>query len=398
MTRLLYLLIFCLVSFSAIAAEDRWSYEYNEQGRYGKYYAGLDVGYDWYNVYPQKDGDRAVVQFGYWAPDLPPPTWLKATLKSSDGSTLTLKDNITDSNMRKSIFGDSYTITFVMTKEHLDFHRKATSLKVELSNNTLVFPMSNSRAAINQAVEVMNDPTSSAAGLESLVDSCHNLATNLWDKNNENSGVKWANLQAGPAIKACRAAYDRDTSNLRVAYQLGRAYDKASDKRTLEFLKYAADNGYGPAQYHYSLLMNDGVYIAKNPSEYMEYLIASAQSGFPPAESDYGEYLINQAPPNPEDIQRGKVLLETAVHDDYNPARYVLAMKWFKGTFGSRNNKLAYDYLTTASYLGHAKSSYYIAIMYRDGNLLEKNPRKYLEYLKEAANQGHAKAKKLLAE
>ena len=73
-------------------------------------------------------------------------------------------------------------------------------------------------------------------------------------------------------------------------------------------------------------------------------------------------------------------------------------MKWFKGTFGSRNNKLAYDYLTTASYLGHAKSRYYIAIMYRDGNLLEKNPRKYLEYLKEAANQGHAKAKKLLAE
>lgn len=395
MTRLLYLFIFFLFSFSAIAAENHWSYKYNEQGQYGKYSAGLDVGYDWYSVYPQKDGDRAVVQFGYWAPDLPPPDWFKVTLKSSDGSTLTLKDNITDSNMRISIFGDSFTITFTITKEHLEFHRKATSLKVALSNNTLVFPMTNSRAAINRAVEVVNNPTSLAAGLESLVDTCNDLATHPWDKSRGKAGIKWKDLQAGKAVNTCHEAYNMDSSNMRVAYQLGRAYDKAGDKRTLELLKYAADNGYGPAQYHYSLLMDDGVYIAKNPSEYSKYLIEAAKSGFTPAQSDYGEYLINQTPPN---IEGGKYNLEVAVENNYNPARYFLAMKWFDGTFGARNNKLAFEYLTTASYLGHTKSSYYIATMYRDGNLVEKSPAKYLEYLKEAASQGHEKAKSILAQ
>jgi len=398
MTRLLYLLIFSLFSFSANAAENQWSYEYNKQGRYGDHSAGLDVGYDWYSVYPQKDGDRVVVRFGYFAPDLPPPTWFKVTLKSSGGSTLTLKDNITDSNMSESIFGDSFTITFIMTNKHLEFHRKATSLKVELSNKTMAFPMSNSRKAIDRAVAVMNNPISSAASLEGLVDRCHKFAANRWDKNSEQTGVEWKGIQANPAIEACSAAYNLDNSNLRIAYQLGRAYDKASNKRTLKFLKYAADNGYSPAAYHYSLLMNDGVYIAKNHTLYLQYLINAAQSGYTPAKSDYGEYLIKQTPPNPDDIQRGKVLLEAAVDDNYHPARYVLAMKWFKGTFGSRNNKLAYEYLTTASYLGHAKSSYYIAIMYRDGNLLEKDPAKYLAYLKEAASQGHKKAKEILAE
>lgn len=398
MTRLLYLLIFSLFSFSASAAENRWSYEYNKQGRYGDHSAGLNVDYDWYNVYPQKDGGLTVVRFGYWAPDLSPPTWFKVTLKTSDGTSLTFKDKITDSNMRKSIINDSITITFRIVEKHLEFHRKATSLKVELSNKTMVFPMSNSRKAIDRAVAVINNPTSSAASLESLVDNCHKLAANRWDKNSENTGVEWKDIQADLAIEVCSAAYNLDNSNLRVAYQLGRAYDKAGNERTLEFLKYAANNAYGPAAYHYSLLMNDGVYIAKNHTLYLQYLTNAVQSGSIPAQSEYGEYLIKQTPPNPADIQRGKKLLEAAVDNNYNPARYFLAMELFDSTFGERNNKLAFDYLTTASYLGHAKSSYFIATMYRDGNGLEQNPAKYLEYLKEAASQGHKKAQKILAE
>jgi TPR repeat protein len=275
----------------------------------------------------------------------------------------------------------SSTITIYIKKEHLDFHRKATSLKIELSNKTLNFPMTNSRVAINRAQSAADNPTSGAVGLDGLIETCNKLTTHPWDNNRKKAGVEWKDIQATPAIEACSAAYDLDIFNLRLAYQLGRAYDKAGNKKTLEFLKYAADNGYSPAAYHYSLLLNNGVYVAKNHAKYLQYLIDSAQSEYIPAKSEYGEYLIKQSPENPEAIQRGKVLLEAAVDNNYNPARYFLAMKWFDGTFGEKSNKRGFDYLTTASYLGHAKSSYFIATMYRDGIGLNQNPAKYLEYL-----------------
>ncbi len=401
MTRLFLVYIFSLFSLAAYAAEGSWSYKFNKTYNYEKhlrYSAGVKVGYAWYKVYPRKDKNIVALRFGYWEKDLPPPSWYKITLTAADGAWLTFNEQLNADNLTTGMFGGSPTITAHIKRKHLDFHGKATSLKIELSNKTLIFPMNNSRVAINQAQNAADNPTSTAVGLDGLVYACDKLATNPWDNNRKKPGVKWKNIQAAPAVEACRAAYDLDTSNIRIAYQLGRTYDKAGNKKTLEFLKYAADNGYSPAAYHYSLLMDDGGYVAKNHAKYLQYLIKSAQNGYTPAKSEYGQYLIKQSPPNPADIQRGKVLLEAAVDDSYNPARHFLAMKWFDGTFGKVNNQRGFDYLTTASYLGYAKSSYFIATMYRDGNGVKQNPAKYLEYLKEAANQGHAKAKKLLAQ
>lgn len=401
MTRLYLAFLFSFLSFAAHAAEGNWSYEFNKVDDYKKhlrYSAGVKVGYAWYKVYPRKDKNIVTLRFGYWDKDLPPPSWYKITLTTADGATLTLKDQLNSDNHTTGMFGDSPTITAGMEKKYLDFHRKATSLKIELSNKTLNFPMNNSRVAINRAQNAADNPTSAAVGLDGLIETCNKLTTHPWDNNRKKAGVQWNDIQATPAIEVCRAAYDLDKSNMRMAYQLGRAYDKAGNEKTLGFLKHAADNGYSPAAYHFSLLMDNGVYLAKDNTKHLQYLIDSALNGYTPAKSEYGEYLIKQSSENSEDIQRGKALLEAAVDNNYNPARYFLAMKWFDGTFGERSNKRGFDYLTTASLLGHAKSSYFIATMYRDGNGLDQNPAKYLEYLKEAANQGHAKAKKLLAQ
>jgi hypothetical protein len=401
MTRLLLAFVFSLFSFTAYAAEGSWSYKFksvSETGKHLRYSASVEVGYAWYTVYPRKDSNTLAVRFGYWEPGQTPPSQFKITLGAANGETLTFSGELNTDNLYVSSVSGSSTITIYIKKEHLDFHRKATSLKVALSDKVLNFPMSNSRVAINRAQSAADNPTSGAVGLDGLIETCNKLVTHPWDNNRKKTGVEWKDIQAKPAIEACRAAYNLDKSNMRMAYQLGRAYDKAGNEKALGFLKHAADNGYSPAAYHFSLLMDNGVYVAKDHTKYLRYLKDSALNEYIPAKSAYGEYLIKQSPENPEAIQRGKVLLETAVDNNYNPARFFLAMKWFDGTFGQKNNKRGFDYLTTASYLGHAKSSYFIATMYRDGNGLPQNPAKYLEYLKEAANQGHAKAKKLLAQ
>lgn len=349
MVRLFLTLIFSFFSLAAFAAEGSWSYEFNKVDDYKKhlrYSAGVKVGYTWYTIYPRKDNDTLTVRFGYWDKEQTELTQFKIILRTEAGKTRTFSGELNSDNLSTGMFGDSPTITVYMNKKHLDFHRKATSLKVVLSDKVLNFPMKNSRTAINQAQNAADNPTSEAIGLDGLVEVCNNLATHPWDGNRTKSGVEWKDIKAEAAIKACLAAYDLDKSNMRIAYQLGRAFDKADNIRTLEFLKYAADNGYSPAAYHYSVLMNDGGYVPKNKSAYFQYLSASAESGFTPAQKTYGKHLIVKPNASPEDIQRGRDFLETAVEiGGYNPARYFLALKWFDGTFGEEDNKRALDYL-----------------------------------------------------
>ncbi len=402
MVRIFLTLIFSFFSLAGFAAEGSWSYKFNKVDDYKKhlrYSASVNVGYMWYTVYPRKDNNTLAVRFGYWEKELTELSQFKVILGAADGKTLTFSGELNSDNLSSGMFGDSPTITIYINKKHLDFHRKATSLKVVLSGKVLNFTMKNSRTAINQAQNAANNPATAAIGLDGLVEACNNHASHPWDNNRTKTGVEWKDIKTKSTIETCLAAYDLDKSNMRIAYQLGRAFDKDGNIRTLEFLKYAADNGYSPAAYHYSLLMDDGVYVPKNKSAYLQYLSASAQSGFTPAQATYGEHLIKQPLASPEVIQHGRGFLETAVEKGgYNPARYFLAMKWLDGTFGEKNNKRAVDYLTNASYMGHAKSSYFIATMYRDGNRLAQDPEKYLKYLKKAASQGHKKAKEMLAE
>ena len=54
---------------------------------------------------------------------------------------------------------------------------------------------------------------------------CDKLAGNPVDSTLKTSGVDFNSINPKKAIKACRADYLKDLNNIRVIYQLGRAYD-----------------------------------------------------------------------------------------------------------------------------------------------------------------------------
>ena len=154
MKRLFLTLILSCFSFAALAAEGSWSYEFNDVADYKKhlrYSAGVEVGYSWYSVYPQKDKDILLVRFGYWDKEEAVPSQFEITLEAEDGKTLSFRGDLNSENLYLGMFGDSPVITISISDKHLDFHSTAASLRVVVSGKVFYFPMENSRAAINQA-------------------------------------------------------------------------------------------------------------------------------------------------------------------------------------------------------------------------------------------------------
>lgn len=330
----------------------------------------------------------------------------------------------------------SVDIDTILTKYHADFGYSISQFPISVGTLELLmgstqviysvsqveYPVSlkGSRAAISKLIEKVlldqaaaDDEQHSIAQAESdaqqararaikAIEECDRLVGYAWDPQFHGVGVLWADIDGPAAVAACEDALGHDTLDddvkKRLTFQLGRAYDKVNDKRTLNTVKQAAlKMGYAAALYHLALLYEEGNYTSKNLEQAKQALLIAHDQGSIPATYRLGKTLFEEATSSSQRLE-AEALLKKCVDAEFPQALEYLANLILDGRTTSFSQSEGSRYLTAAAKAGQPNASYRLAKKYRDEGGSQANWLRYQSWLKIAARQGSAEAKKELAE
>jgi len=111
---------------------------------------------------------------------------------------------------------------------------------------------------------------------------CDKLAGNPEDSSLQTAGVAFKDIDAPKAIKACRAEYRKDVSNVKVIYELGRAYDaKKNYHSSVKYYKLSCQKGYGLACNALGIAAYVGKGLEQNYAKAMHYYKKSCSNNNP---------------------------------------------------------------------------------------------------------------------
>lgn len=265
------------------------------------------------------------------------------------------------------------------------------------------FPLTGSRRQISRLIATLEPIWSArendkAQTLAQAISDCDRMTANVWDASRQARGVSWSKIEAAPAIKACRHAFENTEypTRVRMQYQLGRALDKAGRKEALKMLFVSGENyGYPAALHHLAVLYQDGTYSEVDDFLAEKFYRAAAKKGHIPSMHELAEVLL-KSPRSLETTEQAHGWLRKAMDGKYYRSYATLGEEVMFGRVAGVEASAAVDVLLPASEAGNAKASMALANLYRNGLGTTPNPDRYLKYLKRAAQQGHAGAKEQL--
>lgn len=107
---------------------------------------------------------------------------------------------------------------------------------------------------------------------------CDKLAGNPKDKYLKSKGVPFKNINASKAIKACESEHLRDPNNSRIAYQLGRSYEKAKiGKKAFRLYSESCVDDYPAACNSLGITYYYGEFVKKNDVLALHYYKKACQ-------------------------------------------------------------------------------------------------------------------------
>jgi len=174
---------------------------------------------------------------------------------------------------------------------------------------------------------------------------CDTLTAHELDPGRKADGVPFEKINPTLAIPVCKNALKQFPNSRRLAFQLGRAYDKIRDfNSAITQYRTVADRGYAPAQYNLGIKYYRGEGIAKNERTAVDWYRKAAEQGYAPAQSNLGTmYLYGQGVAK-DDAQAAIWYRKAADHGNGHsqvvlgsmyyfgqgvPENYVIAHKWF---------------------------------------------------------------------
>ena len=133
-----------------------------------------------------------------------------------------------------------------------------------------------------------------SAFAQDVVTDCDKYAADALDPQRNAAGVDFENLNVALAFPACEDAVRKYPSSMRLAYQLGRAYEKAN-KLTNAAQQYrrAADQNYAAAQLALGLLYASGAGVPKDDQQYIFWARKAADQGYAAAQDALGYVYLN---------------------------------------------------------------------------------------------------------
>lgn len=117
--------------------------------------------------------------------------------------------------------------------------------------------------------------------------TCDQLASSPYDKNKAAhiEGVEFDEINAEEAISVCSTELAKDPENLRLQFQLGRAYNKAEQyDKGLEWVTKSAHQDYAPAQNLLGYMYDHGEGVEQNERKAFAWYEKAAKQGFSQAQ------------------------------------------------------------------------------------------------------------------
>lgn len=278
---------------------------------------------------------------------------------------------------------------------NLDVFRKARLLHIASLPDARA-AMTNAPDAIDVALERGRlQALGQSDQLAAMTRWCDLLAAHPLDENSATRfGVKWKDIRAEFAYRACDRAIAAGATQPRILYQKGRVLDKLGHESAVDFIRKAAlEMNYAIAYFHLGILYQFGDYVEKDEAAAEQYYRQGSRLGSIKAKSQLGKLLVQKGETK-ERLQEGKILLQEAGRLKDPGALVHLGTHLLRGTFGTSEPLAAETVLTQALKFGEPEAAYELAQVYRRGPLA--NSDKYLEKLRLARQLGSARAKKEL--
>src|ERR1700691_1507664 len=128
-----------------------------------------------------------------------------------------------------------------------------------------------------------------SAFAQNIITDCDKYAAHTLDPRRNTAGVNFEDINVALAYPACEDAVLQYPDDMHLAYQLGRAYEKANKFTTAaEQYRRAAEQNYAAAQLALGMLYADGEGVAKDDRQAIAWYREAADQSYAPAQDALG--------------------------------------------------------------------------------------------------------------
>ncbi len=156
---------------------------------------------------------------------------------------------------------------------------------------------------------------------QDIVTDCDRHAASYLDPQRKAAGVDLDKIDLVVAVPACEDATRQFPGSMRLAYQLGRAYERANKlAAAAEQYRKAADQNYAAAQLALAELYATGQGFARDDQQYIFWVRKAADQGYAVAQDSLG-YVYLEGRGVPKDDQQAAAWFRKAADQGYVPAQ-----------------------------------------------------------------------------
>lgn len=224
---------------------------------------------------------------------------------------------------------------------------------------------------------------------------CDTFAAAPEDMDRKADAITFEKMDAQRALDSCRAAIGQFPKSPRLHFQLGRAYERATDfdQAAAEY-RQGAEADYTPAQIALARLYTKGHGVAIDDAQAVAWCERAARLGDP-----YAQYSLGDAHERGNDFNEARAWykksvagLSKAAATGDAVAQNHLASMYAAGLGVSEDYVQAIFWFRKAAEQGEARSQYDLGRMYEMGKGVLKDYDEAMGWYKKAADQGYAYA------
>ncbi len=229
-----------------------------------------------------------------------------------------------------------------------------------------------------------------AAFAQDVVTDCDRYAASHLDPQRKAAGIDLDKIDFVLAVPACETAVRQFPDRLRLAYQLGRAYEKANKlSAAVEQYRKAADQNYAAAQLALAELYATGQGVAQVDQQYIFWARKAADQGYAVAQDALG-YVYLEGRSVPIDDQQAAAWFRKAADQGYVPAQNKLGFMYQNGEGVAKDDRQAVAWFRKAARQGFAPAQDRLGFIYQSGWGVPKNDEQAIAWFRKAADQGYA--------
>jgi TPR repeat protein len=209
---------------------------------------------------------------------------------------------------------------------------------------------------------------SMSAFAQDLVTDCDKYAADGLDPQRNAAGVAFESMSVVLAFPACEDAVRQYPSGMRLAYQLGRAYEKANKlTKAVEQYRRAADQNYVAAQFALGLLYARGAGVPRDDQQYIFWARKAADQGYAAAQDALG-YAYLDGRGVPMDEQQAAAWFRKAADQGYAVAQNKLGFMYQNGDGVPKDDQQAVAWFRKAAEQGNAAAQDRLGFIFLNGD------------------------------